>query len=586
MQHFAVEKRGMVMQAPELSALALASERCLEPRRGANEQIQNLAVALGISRTLADVFVRREILDAERVRRFLAPKLADLTIPDQMADRGALAERLVRAVRNRERIVVYGDYDCDGITSAAILTDILRSLGGHVVPHLASRFDGGYGVSLPAVQRILASKPSVLVTCDCGSSDHASLKVVSEAGVDVLVIDHHLVPDAPLPAKAFINPHRPECGFPYKGLASCGLALSIGAALRTELDPKLDLRRYLDLVAIGTIADVAPLDGDNRPLVRAGLDMLRRAERPGVKALLEYAKIDLNAPISGEDVAFRVAPRINAPGRLGAPDPAFDLLLAKNLDTARSLAARVEQITDQRKELQREMEQASIELIEEAGWDKEPAIVVGEESWNHGIVGIVAGRLTDRYNVPVIVVGFEGQLGRGSVRGPAGSRLYDALSKASAHLDRFGGHQAAAGVTLQRENLEQFREDFLAACAEGTASPRGEVRQDPAQVVRLDPSDDPFQVVRDFERLEPCGEANPAPKLRIEAKLVSAREVTGGHLKLELQLPSGRRIGAFGVEQGAQATQLGEQVVAVGRHKRDTYRGGEAVEMRLDQVRG
>ncbi len=586
MEQLAAEKRGMVMQAPELSALALASERCLEPRSGANEQIDNLTGALKISRTLADVFVRREVLDVESVRRFLAPRLADLSRPEQMADRGALAERLVRAVRERERIVVFGDYDCDGITSAAILTDILRSLGGHVVPHLASRFDGGYGVSMPAVQRILASRPSVLVTCDCGSSDHASLQVVSDAGVDVLVIDHHLVPDAPLPARAFINPHRPECGFAYKGLASCGLVLSIGAALRAELDPKLDLRRYLDLVAIGTIADVAPLDGDNRLLVRAGLETLRRAERPGVRALLEYAKIDLNAPISGEDVAFRVAPRINAPGRLGAPDPAFDLLLAKNLDTARSLAARVEQITDQRKELQREMEQASVELIEAAGWDKDPAIVVGEASWNHGIVGIVAGRLTDRYNVPVIVVGFEGDLGRGSVRGPAGARLYDALSKASGRLDRFGGHQAAAGVTLQRENMDRFREDFLAACAEGVASPRGEVKKDPAQVVRLDPADDPFQVVRDLERLEPCGEANPAPKLRVEAKLVSAREVNGGHLKLELQLANGRRIGAFGIEQGAQATQLGERVVAVGRLKRDTYRGGDAVELRLDQVWG
>lgn len=586
MEQLAVEKRGMVMQAPELSALALASERCLEPRSGASEQIQKLSAALGITRTLADVFVRREVLDAEHVRKFLAPKLAHLTQPDQMADRGALAERLVRAIRQRERIVVFGDYDCDGITSAAILTDTLRSLGGTVIPHLASRFEGGYGVSMPAVQRILASKPAVLVTCDCGSSDHASLQVVSDAGVDVLVIDHHLVPDAPLPARAFINPHRPECGFAYKGLASCGLALSIGAALRGALDPKLDLRRYLDLVAIGTIADVAPLDGDNRPLVRAGLEMLRRAERPGVRALLEYAKIDLGAPISGEDVAFRLAPRINAPGRLGAPDPAFDLLLAKNLDTARSLAARVEQITDQRKELQREMERASVELIEAAGWDKEPAIVVGEESWNHGIVGIVAGRLTDRYNVPVVVVGFEGDLGRGSVRGPAGARLYDALSKASAGLERFGGHQAAAGVTLRRDKLEQFREDFLAACGEGVASPRGEVKPDPAQVVRLDPGDDPFQVVRDFENLEPCGEANPAPKLRVEAKLVSAREVTGGHLKLELQLANGRRIGGFGVEQGAQAARLGERVVAVGRLKRDTYRGGDAVELRVDQVWG
>lgn len=587
MQAPAFDNEPMVMTAPRLEEAPSASVR--EGRASGSQvdqQIAALTSALGLTRTLADVFVRRGLEDQAQIARFLAPKLAHLTSPDHMADRGALSERLVRAVRNKERIVVFGDYDCDGITSAAILTDLLRSLGGEVVPHLASRFDGGYGVSLRAVQRILASKPAVLVTCDCGSSDHESLRVVKEAGVEVLVIDHHLVPAEPLPALAFINPHRPECGFEYKGLASCGLALSIGAALRAELNPKLDLRRYLDLVAIGTIADVAPLDGDNRPLVRAGLECLRQAQRPGVRALLEYAKIDVSIPVSAEDVAFRVAPRINAPGRLGPPDPAFDLLLARNIDTARSLAARVEQITQQRKDLQREMEQAAIESIEANGWDKQAAIVLGEERWNHGIVGIVAGRLADRYQVPVVVAGFEGDIGRGSVRGPAGARLYDALTASAAALQRFGGHQAAAGVTFALSNLEQFRAEFVAACEAGAATPPVAVKADPAAVVQLDPSDDPFAVVCDFERLEPCGEQNRAPKLRVDAKLISAREVTGGHLKLELQLPSGRRIGAFGIEQGAQASQLGERVIAVGRLKRDTYRGGEAVELRLDQVWG
>ncbi len=550
------------------------------------QQVTALTSALGLTRTLADVFVRRGLDDVAQISRFLEPKLAHLSSPEHMADRDALSERLIHAVRNKERVVVFGDYDCDGITSAAILTDLLRSLGGEVVPHLASRFDGGYGVSLPAVQRILASKPALLVTCDCGSSDHQSLSVVKQAGVEVLVIDHHLVPAEPLPALAFINPHRPECGFPYKGLASCGLALSIGAALRAQLDPKLDLRRYLDLVAIGTIADVAPLDGDNRPLVRAGLECLRAAQRPGVRALLEYAKIDTSVPLSAEDVAFRVAPRINAPGRLGAPDPAFDLLLARNLDTARSLAARLEQITQRRKDLQREMEQAAVELIEASGWDKQAAIVIGDEGWSHGIVGIVAGRLADRYQVPVVVAGFEGDVGRGSVRGPAGARLYDALTASAESLDRFGGHQAAAGVTFSLSKLEQFRADFVAACDAGAATPAVSVKLDPAAVVQLDPADDPFAVVCDFERLEPCGEQNRAPKLRIDAKLISAREVTGGHLKLQLQLPNGQRIGAFGIAQGAQAGQLGERVIAVGRLKRDTYRGGEAVELRLDQVWG
>lgn len=555
----------------------------------ASSAAQLLARSLGVSVTLADVLHRRGLTDPEQVQKFLEPKLAHLTRPDAMVDRDVFTERLVRAVRENQRICVFGDYDCDGVTSAAIMTQVLRALGGQVVPRLASRFDGGYGVSQAAVGRILEARPAVLVTCDCGSSDHASLQQVRDAGIDVLVLDHHLVPDDPLPAQGFINPHRPDCGFPYKGLASCGLALSLAAALRAELGAQLDLRQLLDLVAIGTVADVAPLDGDNRPLVRVGLAALRAARRPGVAALLEYAKVDRQRPLTAEDIAFRIAPRINAPGRLGPPDLAFQLLLAENTETARAIAARVEQLQERRKEIQQEIEREACEEIEREGYDRRPAIVVGRESWNHGVVGIVAGRLVDRYGVPVVAIGFEGDIGRGSVRGPDGCRLYDALSAAADPLTRFGGHQAAAGVTLALANLEPFREAFDASCERGLAQPKQAVEADPAAQVRLHETDDPFHAATDLERLEPCGEANPAPKVVVQGKLVSVREVTGGHLKLELEIGQRgqrpQRISAFGVALGHRAKELGAEVVVRGRLQRDTWRGGRAVELRIDEVR-
>jgi single-stranded-DNA-specific exonuclease len=250
-----------------------------------------LARDLQVSETLAHWLVAQGRADAEAARRFLAPRLSELSSPVCMLDRAVAAERLARAVRNGEHIAVFGDYDCDGITATAVLTELLRALGGEVTPLVARRFEGGYGVSSPAVARILETGARLLVTCDCGSSDHASLRVLAEQGVEVIVIDHHLVPEEPLPALAFLNPHRPGCGFAFKGLASCGLAMSVGAAVRAELGRTVDLKAVLDLVAIGTIADVAPLVGDNRALVRSGLAVLAEARRPGLRALFELARI-------------------------------------------------------------------------------------------------------------------------------------------------------------------------------------------------------------------------------------------------------------------------------------------------------
>src|SRR5580704_15080670 len=266
----------------------------------AGDDALGLARALGVTRTAAAVLVSRGMLDGAQSSRFLDPRLAHLTPPDAMKDRQEAVARLARAARAKERVCVFGDYDADGVTAAALITDVLRALGAEVIPVLADRFDGGYGLSRQALARVRATGASLLVTCDCGSSDHDRLEAARRAGIDAVVIDHHRVPDVPLPALAFLNPHRPECDFAYKGLASVGLALSIGAGIRAALGVALDMRRWLDFVAIGTIGDVAPLDGDNRALVRAGLTLLASGGRHGTRALAEIAQSHGGTP-TGED---------------------------------------------------------------------------------------------------------------------------------------------------------------------------------------------------------------------------------------------------------------------------------------------
>jgi single-stranded-DNA-specific exonuclease len=541
----------------------------------------DLARTLGVSETFAHWLIAREFVNAEAVRRFLSPRLADLSSPAEMLDRSVAAGRLARAIRNGERIAVFGDYDCDGITATAVLTELLRALGAEVVPLVARRFEGGYGVSSPAVQRILATGARLLVTCDCGSSDHVSLRAIAEQGVEVIVIDHHLVPEEPLPALAFLNPHRPGCGFAFKGLASCGLALSVGAAVRAELGRTIDLKSVLDLVAIGTIADVAPLVADNRALVRAGLGLLSEARRPGLRALFELAGIERNAALTAEDVAYRIAPRLNAPGRLGSPDLTLELLLERNETRAVAIAGEVEQANLMRKAAQDAILTEALAEVEEQGYATRPALVLGREGWGQGLVGIVAGRLADRFGRPVMVVGFEAGLGRGSVRGPAGCRLHDALGVVSPLLERFGGHQAAAGLEMTIDRLAEVRAAFERAVeAQGEAPSSAKT----ASFVSLCPGDLTSRVLSDFALLEPCGEGNPSPELEVAATVLRAREVTGGHLKLELELAGGERLGAFGPGLGGRAGALSGRVVVRGRLRRDRYRGGDATELLLVAV--
>jgi len=542
------------------------------------EAALGLARELGLSLTVADVLDRRGFGPDGRTQRYLEPRLADLTSPHDMADRQAAAERILRAIDEGERIAIFGDYDCDGLTSVAILTEVIEKLGGEVTPLMANRFDGGYGLSEPALRRVQQTEARLLVTCDCGSSDHARLAEAREAGIDAVVVDHHQVPDEPLPAVAFLNPHQPACRFPFKGLASCGLALLLAAALRKGRE-RLDLRPWLDLVAIGTVADVAPLEDDNRALVRAGLEVLARGGRPGLESLVNRAVRGRRRPVTAELVAFQIAPRLNALGRLGDPTAALRLLLVREAAEAGPLLEAVEQATVERRRLQQAIEAEAIATIAAQGYQDDPALVLAKSGWHPGVVGIVAGRLASRYQKPTALVALDGEAGRGSVRGPEGMPLYDLLSACADRLLGFGGHQAAAGLQIQSDEVDDFRGAWLKACAAAQPAADRMAASVHRAEVRLDERDDWLQVVDDLQRLEPCGEANPAPRLLLgKVRVRRAREIKG-HLKLELER-DGQSLSGFLPDGGRHAAELdGGRVDLVGLLRRDHWRGGDALEV-------
>ena len=540
-----------------------------------------LADASGLGLSAAQVLLHRGIEDPDEALPFLDATLRGLSSPEPMADRARASERIARAIRAGERLVIFGDYDVDGTPSALILSEVIAALGGEVRTLIADRFNGGYGLSEQAVDRCLAERPALLLTCDCGSSDHERIAKAKAAGVDVIVVDHHLVPEETLPAFAFLNPHRPDCGFGYKGLCSAGLAFSLGAALRTELGAALDLRAWLDLVAIGTIADVAPLTGDNRRLVRAGLKTIGSPKaRPALAALRQAAKIPESAELTARDVAFRFSPRLNAPGRLGFADLTLRFLTAKTAKEAWRLLQEVEAQNDQRKALTHQAtEEARAQVVELYGEAPEEGVVVASDSWHRGVVGIVAARLVDAFGVPAVAIALDGENGHGSVRTTPDIDVYRALADCAAHLSAWGGHRAAAGLSLHKRELDAFRASFLSA-TQGAGD-------DQAQELVVDVAlGGAFRVpsVEDLQRLGPFGEGHSEPSFMLDAHVVEANGVgegrVHGKLKLRIGQDSVRAFapGMFSRVEGREDLRL------VGEFQPDHWMGGRSVELLIKDV--
>jgi single-stranded-DNA-specific exonuclease len=541
--------------------------------------VGTLAAELKVRPLIARILLGRGILEVATAAKFLAPRLADLRPPEGMADLDKALDRIIAALGAGETIGVFGDYDVDGVTTAAVLTTTFRALGGKVVPRCASR-DAGYGLGPDDVARFAADGCTVLVTGDCGTSDHEALRAARALGLDVIVIDHHQLPEGESPAFALINPRRPDDAFPFKGLASCGVAFYLAASLRSRLrdaHPAFDPRDLLDLVALGTIADIVPLVDENRILVSNGLRVLSARKRPAIAALAAKAELT-GATFTAHDVGFRFAPRLNAAGRLGEAQLALDLLLAPDAATAARLADELEDKNAERQRIQEivwlEALTAAAEHVESAA----PAIVVGAEGWHPGVVGIIAARLVDKFARPAVVIGFRGGEGRGSARTVPGFDLFAALARSSAHLIRFGGHAAAAGMSVMPASLGAFRTEFGAAIAV-QAIGRAAVTVRVDAVVGLEELDVAF--TEELARLAPFGSANAEPVFALRGVTTQAtRRVGQGHLQLTLMDRGavGEAI-AFGMADRDPGTGAALDLLATA--ELDTFRGARRARLKV-----
>jgi single-stranded-DNA-specific exonuclease len=524
---------------------------------------------LGLSDQVVGLLARRGIVDPAELRAFFGDPVASLNDPRRLPDAGAFEAR-IRAARERdETVMVFGDFDADGITGLVILTLALRRLGVTAVPYVPSRLDEGHGLSLAAVDAAVGAGATLIVTVDTGTSSVAEVEAAAARGIDVLITDHHRVPDRLPPAVAIVNPHRPDASYPDRRLAGSGVAFTLARLLLGAA--ALDLA---DLAAIGSVADVAPVLGENRAIVRLGLARIREAARPGIAALLAAAAI-APADVDLETLSFSIAPRLNAAGRVGEAMDAARLLLAEDADEATALAATLQEANSVRRDLTR----AAIAeaRVSADAVDEQPATIV-KGPWPVGIVGLVASRLADERRRPAVVGAELGATIRASARSDSRLHLADALAACDDLLIRHGGHAGAAGFEIETERWDAFRERFMAlAAAAEPADPRPSIEIDlalPATAVGYD-------LHRELLRLEPAGTGNPEPLVAIFGlTVVRAREASGGHSQLVLRRERDVLDGiAFGWAELSSIVHEGDRVDVVARLASRRFGGFESLQL-------
>ncbi|MBK8011219.1 MAG: single-stranded-DNA-specific exonuclease RecJ [Deltaproteobacteria bacterium] len=496
-----------------------------------------LTRGLDLSLRACRLLVRRGISDLETARRYLDPRLTDLPDPFSMKDLERAANRVADAIESKARIGLYGDYDVDGVTSTALLASFLRLHELEARVYIPKRLVEGYGLNREAVDVLADEGIEVLLTLDCGITAADEIDHANQRGMDCVVVDHHRCPPKLPRALATLNPQQDDCGYADKGLAAVGVAFNLVIGIRATLRRRgyyasrgmvePNLKDFLDLVALGTIADMVPLLGVNRIFAWYGVRELRLAQRPGLRALMEVAKVRF-LRCDSQDVGFRLGPRINAAGRLADATVGVRLLLTPDIDEARRLAAALDAANGSRQAIEATVFQDAVRRIELSP-EMTDAIVLADPSWHPGVVGIVASKLVERYDRPVVLIG-EG--GRGSARTARGLHLYDALRDVSSHLTKFGGHRAAAGLRIAFQQVDAFRADFLRRVAQDPGDSAESTLVYDDELMAADIND---MCLQEILRLAPFGIGNPEPLFRLtSARVKSARVVGKNHLKLRL----------------------------------------------------
>lgn len=545
----------------------------------------DLVGALNIPDTLAELLVQRGFKSVEDAKSFLRPTLNSLTDPAHFKDLPEAAKLIAAAVRSGETIVVHGDYDVDGQAAAALLARVLQAARANVRPFVPHRVRDGYDLGPAGVAFAKEHGASLIVTCDCGISAHEAIADARAAGMRVIVTDHHVPRELP-PANAIVNPNRPDCPSVSKQLCGAGVAFKLAQAVVAELGLPDNLPLHLlDLVALATVADMVPLTGENRTLVRFGLKTLARSRWPGVRALVEVAGLKGRAIRAGH-VGYILAPRLNAVGRIGDAKDGLRLLLTDDEGAAHEQAKTLEALNTRRQALDQEILQEAVEEIEDTiDLDRTFGLVLARESWHPGVIGIVASRVVERYARPTFLVALDGDEGKGSGRSVSGFDLHAALMTCSHHLVKFGGHPMAAGLTIARDHLGAFREAFNAAATAALTKDDLVHTQRVDVMARVERFDAGLE--RLLRHLEPCGLGNPAPVFAVtNARAANAREVGENHLRFTLQDRTGRldAIG-FDLADRVQRDWLGGPLDVAFRLEENEFRGMTSLQARVVALR-
>jgi single-stranded-DNA-specific exonuclease len=497
-----------------------------------SEEIIDIAKKHNISELLTKILVNRGITDDKEIDTFLNPTRNDFYDPYLMPDMDKAVERIIKAINNQEKVMIYGDYDVDGITSITVLKKFLEERGlktGHYIPN---RLEEGYGLNENAIRSIAEQKYTLMITVDCGISGIEEVELANQLGIETIITDHHEQSESLPNAYAIINAKRKDSQYPFRGLAGCGAVFKLiqAISLRLGLEEK-EFLKYLDIVCVGTISDIVPLVDENRVIAKLGLKLVAQTRNIGLRELIlqsGYKKIDSNT------ISFGVAPRINACGRMGYQEEALDLFLTNNIEEARKITTRLNSYNLERQTKEKDIFEQAIKELEKEDIEKLNTIVLSGDNWHHGVIGIVASKLTEKFYKPTILICFEDNIGKGSGRSLPGFDLHKALVETSAYLEKYGGHEMAVGLSLKKEKYNDFKLAF-----EEIAKSKN--IQQIIPVIKIDSiitaKDVNKKTIQDLEMLEPFGEKNKNPIFVYKnLKIDSIRALSEGkHLKLTLK---------------------------------------------------
>ncbi len=540
----------------------------------------NHLVEGGYAPLVAMILAARGKEDLRQAKAYLDCEgmLAD---PFYMRDMQPAVQRVEQALCRGEKIAVFGDYDVDGITATCLLTDFLRSRGGDCVPYIPGRLEEGYGLNPIAIRQLHSEGVKLIITVDCGITAVDEAEFCASLGMDLVITDHHECKQALPKAVAVIDPHRSDCGYPHKDLSGVGVAFKLAGALCGDQEQVLE--RYADLVCLGTVADVMPLQGENRVFVARGLESLRNTQRPGVLALLEQAGCDRKT-LTASSVGYVLAPRINAAGRMGQIDLAVELFLTEDPQKARAAALALCELNKQRQAVEAEIYAQVLQMLPK---DKNPdAIVLADEDWHQGVVGIVASRISEEYCCPAFLICLDGEHGKASSRSYGGFNLFSALTKLEPLLESYGGHELAAGFTISRNQIARFREEIgkLARAYYDADTPRTVLEADCA----IPPEMLTLHNVESLSQLEPCGSGCPKPVLVMKGLTVDRVNHVGGGRHLRLRFQSGRyTIQAIWFSTTAETASVtpGDLVDVAFAPQINAFRGERSVQMNVLDIR-